>query len=422
MNNMREWCIGAERKNRVMQYLNDRAAGRQLYLLAFTVFLFAEALSTTMFPIPGRVLLLMRGLALLGVLVKMILYDRLSVRAFWISALLLCLGLLIAAASGYKEPFFWIGMILGARGVPWKKILQIYLIISVSIVLLAFCASMLGVIENLQYTRENTMKMRNSFGIIYTTDFASHIFSALLVFFYLMKEKARIWHYAAACVLACLVYRFCYTRLDVGCIFLMIVLFLFLNLHGRRRTTEHKYRSGRKLGLIFCLPMPVLALMMWAASRLYRDDSSIMVKADTLASGRLALGNAGLNAYGISPFGQFIEMVGNGGSVTQIKEYFFIDCSYLYILLCYGAVFFLVVLAAYMLCCRKMAGDHYYIAAVIVISINCMIAHHLIELAYNPFVLALLADAAIDTRPGSSQMLWNGRYAGNSTREHTGEE
>lgn len=402
--------MGTGIKNKIKHVLDDRAVGPQLYLLAITVFLFAEAMSTTMFPVPGKVLLLLRGLAVLLVVLKLALYDRISPRFFWVMVFLFGLGAVIALVSGYKEPFFWLFMVVGARNVSWKKILQIYLLVSVSIVLLAFCASMLGVIENLQYTRDNTVKLRNSFGIIYTTDFASHIFSILLVFFYLVKEKIRLWYFGAAIVIACLVYRFCYTRLDVGCIFLMIALFFFLNLRQMGRRLDQKYHQNIRTKAVFRWVMPILAFLMFAASAAYRDDSSVMVKADLVASSRLSLGSIGLRAYGASPFGQYIEMVGNGGSTILGKAYFFVDCSYLYVFLCYGVLFFLVVLAAFVLCCRKMQRDKYYIAAILVISINCMIAHHLVELAYNPFVLALLADVSVTDRPSSGQMRWNGRY------------
>lgn len=46
-----------------------------------------------------------------------------------------------------------------------------------------------------------------------------------------------------------------------------------------------------------------------------------------------------------------------------------------------------------MMCCKKFQNDPYFIVVIILISINCMIAHHIIELTYNPFALALFATA-----------------------------
>ncbi len=98
--------------------------------------------------------------------------------------------------------------------------------------------------------------------------------------------------------------------------------------------------------------------------------------------------------YGMTLFGQSIKMVGNGGTTKiSASQYFFIDCSYLYIFLRYGVFFLLITLAVYMMCCKKFQNDPYFIVVIILISINCMIAHHIIELTYNPFALALFATA-----------------------------
>ena len=90
-------------------------------------------------------------------------------------------------------------------------------------------------------------------------------------------------------------------------------------------------------------------------------------------------------------FGQQVDMVGNGGSTIRLKEYFFVDCSYIYIFLRYGLIFLLITLAVYMLCCKKYENDPYFLVAIVLVSINCMIAHHIVELTYCPFALAVFS-------------------------------
>lgn len=92
-------------------------------------------------------------------------------------------------------------------------------------------------------------------------------------------------------------------------------------------------------------------------------------------------------------------MNGNGFSTKTPNwdKYFFVDCSYIYNYLRYGLVFLLVLLIVYVACCKKYYDDKYFLLTVALISLNCMIAHHLIELAYNPFALALFAKCSIDT-------------------------
>ena len=326
---------------------------------------------------------------------KILLFDNYHVRSFWLSAFLVMTGSVVLFFSGYMEPLLWIIMLLGAQDVPWRKILQIYIYIVASIVFLAFCASLLDVIENLQYEVDGGNIVRNSFGSIYTTDFASHIFSVTLALFYLMKERLNIWHYVVVSMIAVFVFRFCNTRLDVSCLFMLVGAFLFLNLWRRQRTVAKQYRSKGYTAAKWMWFMPFTMILMTTATVLYNPNNSFLKILDQIVSGRLEFGKQGLTQYGFSLFGQQVEMVGNGGTTVQLKDYFFVDCSYLYIFLRYGVLFLLIVLAVYMLCCRKFQSDPYFLIAIILISINCMIAHHLIELSYNPFALALLASAPV---------------------------
>ncbi len=391
--------------NRISTLLADERTGAQIYLVAFAVFLCGECLGTTMFQIPGRVFVVVKAVAIVLIAVKIILFDQYRARSFWVMVCLLALGALIIVSSGYTEAFCWICMVVGAKNVPFKKILQIYLIISVSIVLLAFCASLLDVIENLQYERDDGYVVRNSFGILYTTDFASHIFSIVLVAFYLLKDRLRIYHYVVAIVLAVLVYRFCDTRVDVICIFILIGAFIVVNLWDRGHLLSKKFRTGEKNTLLFRWCMPIFAGIMLALTALYSSDNRIIYRINTVLSDRLMYGKQGLSRFGLTLFGQYAPMEGNGSTVVHLKDYFFVDCSYEYVLIRYGLIFLLVVLAVYVLCCRKFRKDYYFLAAVLVISINCMIAHHLVELAYSPFALALFATVP-ELTTDKKLMLW----------------
>lgn len=382
--------------NRIHLWSQDETSGIRLYFLALIIFLCGETLSTTMFPTPGKVYLICKVLPVLLVGVKILWFDRYTRRGFLIIAAVVLDTVLIIAASGYMEPFLWVMMVIGAKNVPWRKILQIYIVVSLSIVLLAFCASLLNVIENLQYIRDDEFQLvRNSFGAIYTTDFASHIFTLLLASFYLLKEKLKTWHIVAGAVIAALIYLFCLTRLDVGCMLLTLVIFGIINFRKKRKSYRVRYETGSFQKRIVWF-MPLAAALMFAASAVYSSGISLFVKLDGIMSGRLALGHKGLVKYGVSLFGQQIDMVGNGGVTEQVKNYFFVDCSYLYVFLRYGLIFLVVVLGIYVMCCKKYRKDPYFLAAIVLVAINCMIAHHLIELAYNPFALALLAKCEPD--------------------------
>lgn len=412
MNNIVNALRSGKRKNKIKFLLGERITGIQLFLTAFAIFLVSENLTTTMFSVPGKIHLLCKGLAFLLIIIKIFLFDQYRPKEFWAMAVSLAIGIAIIAASGYTEPLMWLIMLWGAKDVPWRKILQVFLIVAVTILVVSFCASMLDVIENLQYAKEDGKRLRNSFGSMYTTDFASHIFSIFLAGFYLLKDRLRLWHCVCCMVIAGLVFWFCNTRLDVGCTLLLVVVFAGLNIWNRKPHLEEKYCAQEKNTRKWVWFMPFTAAVMYMVTMLYTDKLGIMVKLNTVLSNRLELGKTALNRYGYSPFGQYVEMVGNGGSTIQMKEYFFVDCSYLYVALRYGLVFLLIALAVYVLCCRKFRKDYYFLAAIVLISINCMIAHHMIELAYNPFALALFAGIAENIGTNQGRLCWKRRYSG----------
>lgn len=84
-------------------------------------------------------------------------------------------------------------------------------------------------------------------------------------------------------------------------------------------------------------------------------------------------------------------MNGGGGTLNLKEEYFFLDCSYVNLLLTWGLVLFLTVMALFFYSCRKNNKNLYFQYAVALIAVNCVIAHHLMDVAYDPFVLAVAA-------------------------------
>lgn len=369
-----------------------RITAERLYLVALIIFMTSSILATTMFPIPGKLYTLSKLMALFLIGCKIAWYDRYTIKQFITVGSLIGIALLVKVVSGYMDPLWWTIFLIGAKEVSFEKILKIYVILAGGIVALAVVASLFGVIVNLRYD-VGDRGIRNSFGIVYPTDFAAHIFYLMITIFYLNRKRVSATCYLIAIGITGLVYYFCNTRLDVACMVLAIAGYLWLD---RRKDESYRIKAvysvqEKKSGYI-SYAMPATAVLMTIVSWLYDEKQEWMTVINSLISDRLRLGHQGLVEYGLRFFGQFIKMIGNG-STTKIttKYYFFIDCSYLYIGLQYGLVFLLVVLTVYVFCCRKYQNDMYFLLTIVLISINCMIAHHLLEIAYNPFAMALFA-------------------------------
>ena len=160
-------------------WLLDYHNGELLFFIGFIIYLGRNTWITTTFPFPNIINKLCLLLPLLLIVLKIFFFDSYRVKPLLILCLSMIVSLMIYCSSGYLNVLFWLLLVLGSKDISFKKILEIYLLITGSIVLLAFCSSLLGVIENYQYVT-TSRGIRNSFGITYTTDFASHIFFLIL--------------------------------------------------------------------------------------------------------------------------------------------------------------------------------------------------------------------------------------------------
>ena len=138
---------------------------------------------------------------------------------------------------------------------------------------------------------------------------------------------------------------------------------------------------------------PVIGfLFMFFMSYWFQPSITFFRLFDNLLSGRLRLGNKALEDYGFTLFGQQVAMKGNGGSLIGLGgNYFYIDSSYLLVYLCYGVLFLFLIFSIHYWCCKRFKDDLYFLVILTVIVVNCIVAHHMIELAYNPFYFALFA-------------------------------
>ena len=364
--------------------------GEQLFLLAFFFYMMVASLQTTMFRVGGPILTIVYFFLTGCVLLKIIAFDRYTEKELYFAAWLLGDAAAVMVFSGYKEVLFFAVMLLGAKNIAFDKILKVYLLVNVAVLVSAFVASRLDVIEDLVYVRA-FFGERNSFGAVYPTDFAAHIFFLLSAGYYVIRKKLQPYHILLGAVTCATVYYYCRTRLDCGTMALLLLGLWIMQHKGKWFSTANRQKVyvflQKKAPWFGVAGFTVMYLLSW----FYMPNVSVFRFIDEMLSGRLWIGNQGLQEYGFSLFGQSVAMNGNGGSIIEPANYFYIDSSYLLVYLCYGALFLVLILLIHYSCCKKYEKDRCFLLILSVIAINCMIAHHIIDLAYNPFYLALLA-------------------------------
>lgn len=370
-----------------------------MYLVCLAVITLMGMVNTTVLPVRfGNEQLVWASAGLAAVILFGLWCGALQWKSpMFACALLIGVCLMLSRAeTGHRFLLELALLIIGACGVSFRRILITYLGVSVPFLVTVIILSLTGVIENLVFFR-GAVQNRNSFGFIYPTDFCAHVFFLTCCWFYLRWRRLTLAETAGAAVLGVLCQIFCdaHTALLVLVLLsLVTALIRFCRFGPDTDVSAVRLAPLRKpLGwLLFAgtvLPCAASIGLSWSYSR----ENRLMELLNRLFSDRLRLGHTGFERYRVTAFGQIVESTGNGGTAVFKENYFFLDSSYMYILLNLGlltllAVMFILVYSAW----RELARQRLVLLAVItMVCVQCFMEHHLISIGYHPFLLLLTA-------------------------------
>lgn len=362
------------------------------YLLPFALYTVCAFLQTTMFKtiIPAQTFRFLRLLSLAAILLKIFFFNKHTLKQWMLLFLLGLAGVFVWKCSSYPDVLDIIILIVGARNVSFKKIVKVYFVTSLTLLVITIISAKLGFIPNLVYY---IGKRRESFGIIYPTNFAAHIFFLILSYIYIRPKRKslaiNILEYAVYAALAVFVYIFCYARTNAILIALTILVSIILYFKRRKRI-------NRVLQIILTYSVSAFAILMIGLTAAYNKSCQFLVKLDTILDNRLNQGKAGLEKYGVSVFGKHIQLNGFGdlkGFNRQYDYYFYLDSSYVRIMLLYGVITIMIICLAYTLFCKKRIqhGDILLPCIIALIALESVMEQHLLEFAYNPFIIVFMA-------------------------------
>ena len=275
-----------------------------------------------------------------------------------------------------------------------KVILKTYVFVAGTIVLTVFLLSLLKVVPNLQYSRGAVI--RNSFGFIYPTDFASHCFYLYVAISYLLKDRYIGLRSLSGVLLALFIMKFCDARMNAISLLVAVLLFLFFYI------TKEK-----KLKLYHLLPYSVILFSTGMIYLTYHFSwsSPLYVQINQFITGRLALGKNAFNLYPLNWFGtRGVQFIGSGGSTESVLNYNYVDSSYVQMLFTYGIVPVALLVGIYVIVSKYefKKGRYLFVAILSLIAINCMIEAFWFVPTYNIFMFTLFATEVVKKKPVNS--------------------
>lgn len=294
-------------------------------------------------------------------------------------------------------------LILGAKGIFFQKIMKLYtgiitLLLSVT-VLTALC----GLIENVSFGENGKL----AFGIVYSTDFAAHVFFLVLCIWYVRGDKVTLWEGAVVAALAALVYGFSIARCSTICLCLTSVLiFLRRWIQSRCRKKQIEYQMHPLVAAFLSMSFVIAAAFSVIFTILYSPKVTWMQKIDQVLSSRLSLGKKAVEISGFHLWGKYFRLRGHWAEGLETNKYFYLDSSYMQMAVIYGLVISALIMIAFLL-----IGYHAYrqkqwvfLWILALMSLHGIIEQRIWNLAYCPFILALFAQ--FDTNEKVRTIRW----------------
>lgn len=353
-----------------------------LVSIVVSVVVFFNTISTTMldrtfFQVKVNFLFLVVLLLGLRFLYKM----RVSYKYLILSILLLLSGVLVYFQTNRLNFLVYSMLLVLLVNVDMKVVLRNYVVVAGILVVGVFLLSLVGIVPNLQYNRAGVI--RNSFGFIYPTDFASHCFYLFLAISYLLKDKF-IWTRSLFSVLlSAFIIKYCDARLNALSILLATVIFIYFY-----------YSKEKKLKIFALFPYSavIFASIVTYLSYKFSWSNPFLVTVNKLITGRLALGRNAFDTFGVHLFGtRNVQFIGSGGKTESVIGYNYVDSSYVQMLFTYGIVPVVLLIIIYVVASRKQYKDGQYLLVAILslIAFNCMIEAFWFVPTYNIFMFLL---------------------------------
>lgn len=371
-----------------------------LVSIVVSVVVFFNTISTTMldrtfFQVKVNFLFLVVLLLGLRFLYKM----RVSYKYLILSILLLLSGGVVYFQTNRLNFLVYSMLLVLLVNVDMKVVLRNYVVVAGILVVGVFLLSLVGMIPNLQYNRAGVI--RNSFGFIYPTDFASHCFYLFLAVSYLLKDKF-IWTRSLfGVLLSAFIIKYCDARLNALSILLATVIFIYFY-----------YSNGKKLKIFALLPYSavVFASIVTYLSYKFSWSNPFLVSVNKLITGRLALGRNAFDTFGVHLFGtRNVQFIGSGGKTESVIGYNYVDSSYVQMLFTYGIVPVVLLLIIYVVASRKQYKDGQYLLVAILslIAFNCMIEAFWFVPTYNIFMFLLFTTNTFSEKESNDSVTLN---------------
>ncbi|WP_283621866.1 polymerase [Limosilactobacillus avium] len=374
--------------------------GRQVYLIAFLFYFLPTLLSeTTFIPIiSSHWLRIFTYISLPLLLFKIFVLDQWRKKELLVISIFLIFGLIVWRTARYSDLLIIFPFIIGAKNVNFRDIIRWYFYVTVFFIMTVMIFSLVKIIPNLVYYSK-MRPTRYSLGMLYPSVLAAHYLFLALAYCYLKFGRLNIVDYLLITIGDFICMWLTNTRLDFLATLIIIPVMVI---------AQRAYQGKRLSNIIasfWWMATPISATIIIFLSYFYNSSNHFLYKVNTLLSSRLELGRQAFKRYDLNLLGrsivehsfagvkgQKLEKLASGG---MQNNYFYIDSSYIRLILLWGLLaFVIVIICLTFIAIRSTVRKTFILSAIILVSsLSFMFEPHIVQIIYNPFLLALLSNS-----------------------------
>lgn len=262
-----------------------------------------------------------------------------SVFNYILYALLISLGLVIYLKSDVYYFILLIAMIFSIADLKeFNRLIKVSLIGQIQSLLVVILLYTFDYIEEFQLIRDS--KVRHSLGFTHPNVLGTLLFSMIMAYFYLRKNKLCFVEILFSYLFVYLISAITGSRTSAACLFISITVLLVIKI-GKN------FKISHKIFIIYGCLFPIVTFISYYLGVLYGKQNALILVLDKLFSRRLYFNHWFLNLYSMKPFGQRMVFVNSKeAALNQFMKAEILDNSYISIILRFGLVLFIVIVFA----------------------------------------------------------------------------
>lgn len=322
-------------------------------------------------------------------IIRLLLCGLYKDRNLWKAVFFALLCGISYVTSGYDFLLTLAGMSLMVLGFDASKLWKAAFWIQLITLIVTVVGVQTGIIEDLIYLPNGVI--RHSFGINYPTDFAAHLVLLILLLWVVYKKVSNLEIFGLALLADILVWKYCAAKCGAILLTTFLLLVLYEMLYSCLNQRKGMQWVEQMVYVVKLIGMPFVSVLCIVVTWVY-DGTGILETINAMLTRRISAGQTVLLDKGLSLFGQEVQMMGNGGGVGTQSAYYFVDSSYVLLGIRYGVLLLIAVNLLYMYAVYRgrKENSRRMVIAMVIIAMQAMVEHHLMESWFNVFLLTAL--------------------------------